>query len=300
MALASFSEILEACSQEQKNFFQIVLDSQCRENACSETEARNMMKKMWTAMLEANASYEASDRSASGLSGGDGQRFEDYARTQKSLCGSLPSKMITTALKMAESNACMKRIVASPTAGSCGVLPAVLIPLFTEGLFSEEEIIQSLFVAAGVGQVVAKRATISGAEGGCQAEIGSASAMAAGATVFLYGGTAEQICVAAGFALQNLLGLVCDPVAGLVEVPCVKRNVIGVMNAISSADMALAGLTAHIPADEIVDSMGRVGKMLHPDLRETGKGGLAATPWATDFSKGFLAGEEDTNGSSRN
>ncbi|MBP5157097.1 MAG: L-serine ammonia-lyase, iron-sulfur-dependent, subunit alpha [Treponema sp.] len=288
MGLSSFSEIIQACKDEGKDFFRIVLEAQCKENGCSEEDALATMRKMWASMREADSGYKASDRSASGLSGGDGKKFEDYAGGKTSVCGPLPAKMIATALKMAESNACMKRIVASPTAGSCGVLPAVLIPLFTEGLFDEENIIRSLFVAAGTGQVIASRATISGAEGGCQAEVGSASAMAAAALVFLKGGTAEQVCNAAGFALQNLLGLVCDPVAGLVEVPCVKRNVIGVMNALSCADMALAGLTAHIPADEIVDAMKTVGRMISTDLRETGRGGLAATPWGREFARAFF------------
>ncbi len=288
MGLSSFSGILKACGDEGKDFFRIVLEAQCKENGCSEKEALHTMRSMWAAMLDAESGYKASDRSASGLSGGDGKKFEDYARGGKSLCGGLTARMIAVALKTAESNACMKRIVASPTAGSCGVLPAVLIPLFHEGMFGEEKIIQALFVAAGTGQVIASRATISGAEGGCQAEIGSASAMAAAALVFLKGGSAEQACNAAGFALQNILGLVCDPVAGLVELPCIKRNVIGVMNALSCADMALAGLSSPVPTDEIVDAMKQVGRMLAADLRETGRGGLASTPWGREFSKTFL------------
>ena len=182
------------------------------------------------------------------------------------------------ALKVAECNACMKRIVAAPTAGSCGVLPAVLLPLWRSGSYNEEAICCALYVSAGFGQVVAARATLAGAEGGCQAEVGAASAMASAALVELRGGTAEQCAEAFAMALTNLEGLVCDPVAGLVEIPCIKRNVIGAMNAVSCADMALAGVVGHIPADEVIDAMAEVGAAMSNDLRETGIGGLAGTP----------------------
>ena len=186
--------------------------------------------------------------------------------------------MTEEALKVAECNACMKRIVAAPTAGSCGVLPAVLLPLVEEREPETEVILQSLYIAAGFGQVAAARASVSGAQGGCQAEIGVASAMAAAALTHIMGGTGEPCAHAFAIALGNLLGLVCDPVAGLVEIPCVKRNVIGAVNAVSAANMALAGITAHIPADEVIDAMGEIGDALPSSLRETGQGGLAATP----------------------
>ena len=173
----------------------------------------------------------------------------------------------------------MRKIVAAPTAGACGVLPAVLVPLYHSGRATEDEIIQALYVASGIGAVISHRACIAGAAGGCQAEIGSASAMAAGALVALRGGSAEQIGHAVAMTLKNLMGLVCDPVAGLVEVPCVKRNVIGAMNAVSAADMALAGIESRIPVDEVIDCMGDVGCRLPMELRETALGGLAATPF---------------------
>ena len=179
---------------------------------------------------------------------------------------------------MGESNACMRRIVAAPTAGACGVMPAVLVTLYRQGKYTEHQMLQAMYVASGIGAVIAYRAGISGAAGGCQAEIGSASAMAAGALVSLRSGSVEQICDAVAMALKNLLGLVCDPVAGLVEVPCVKRNVIGAMNAIAAADMAMAGVESQIPADEVIDAMGEVGRRLPVELRETALGGLAATP----------------------
>ena len=172
----------------------------------------------------------------------------------------------------------MKRIVAAPTAGSCGVLPAVLLPLWRAGAADEEAVCRALYVAAGFGQIVAARATLAGAEGGCQAEVGAASGMAAAALTDLKGGTAEACAEAFAMALANLEGLVCDPVAGLVELPCIKRNVVGAVNAVSAADMALAGVVGHIPADEVIDAMAEVGAAMNSDLRETGIGGLAGTP----------------------
>ena len=181
-------------------------------------------------------------------------------------------------LSVGESNACMRKIVAAPTAGACGVLPAVLVPLYQMGRATEEEILQALYTASGIGAVVSFRACIAGASGGCQAEIGTASAMAAGALTSLRGGDPQQIGHAAAMALKNLMGLVCDPVAGLVEVPCVKRNVVGSVNAVSCADMALAGVESRIPVDEVIDCMGEVGRRMPMEMRETALGGLAATP----------------------
>jgi L-serine dehydratase len=195
-----------------------------------------------------------------------------------SVGGAFLDRVIAEALSMGESNACMKRIVAAPTAGSCGVLPAVLIPLAERDGISDEAIVKALFAAAGFGQVIASRASISGAEGGCQAEIGAASAMAAAALVSIKKGTPDMGANACAMALMNLMGLVCDPVAGLVEIPCVKRNVVGAVNAISCADMALAGIVSRIPPDEVIDAMRSVGDMMPCALRETGQGGLAATP----------------------
>ena len=168
--------------------------------------------------------------------------------------------------------------MAAPTAGACGVLPAVLVPLYQAGMVSEEQILQALYAASGIGAVIGYRACIAGAAGGCQAEIGTASAMAAGALASIQGGSAVQIGHAVAMALKNLLGLVCDPVAGLVEVPCVKRNVVGAVNAVSCADMAMAGIESRIPVDEVIDCMGEVGRRIPVELRETALGGLAATP----------------------
>lgn len=194
------------------------------------------------------------------------------------LCGDFIGKVMEKALKTSESNACMKRIVAAPTAGSCGVVPAVLLSIQEERGFSDEKMIEALYVSAGIGGVIANRAFLSGAAGGCQAEIGSASAMAAGAVAYLLGGNACEISNAAALALKNLLGLACDPVAGLVEVPCVKRNVLGAVNAMTSADMTMAGIFSKIPPDEVIDAMRSIGRSMPEEIRETGKGGLAGTP----------------------
>ena len=179
---------------------------------------------------------------------------------------------------MGESNACMKRIVAAPTAGACGVLPAVLVPYFKHRCPENDKMLKAMYVAAGIGQIIAHRSSISGAAGGCQAEIGSASSMAAGGAAYLMGGDSTVITHAAAIAMKNLLGLVCDPVAGLVEIPCVKRNVSGAMVAISAADLALAGVESRIVPDEVIDAMREVGVQMPACVRETGEGGLAATP----------------------
>ena len=274
----SLEEICEMTTKEGKPFWKIVQEDDCKEQGISEGEAFEQMRGMYQAMREADDNYDGKLKSASGLVGTDGEKMHAAREAGTLLCGKFIGKVMEKALKTGESNACMKRIVAAPTAGSCGVLPAVLLPLARAGEADEEAICEALYVAAGFGQVIAARATLAGAEGGCQAEVGAASAMAAAALCHLKGGTPEQCAAAAAMALGNLLGLVCDPVAGLVEVPCIKRNVVGAVNAVSCANMALAGVDYAIPCDEVIDAMGRVGSLLSPDLRETGQGGLAATP----------------------
>ena len=280
MAFHSLEEIQKSCREKNGLFWRAVLLEDMADRSVTETESMQSMQQMWTAMKSASEQYDRTQVSASGLVGKMGAQMEEYRQSKEPLCGPFVSKVIARALEMGESNACMKRIVAAPTAGACGVLPAVLVPLYEEERVSEDEVIHALYTAAGIGQVIASRAFIAGAAGGCQAEIGAASAMAAGALVFLQGGDEEQISHGAAMALKNLLGLVCDPVAGLVEVPCVKRNVIGAVNALSSADMALAGITSRIPPDQVIDAMKEVGESMHVSLRETGEGGVANTPEA--------------------
>lgn len=263
---------------------QIIADEVEQEDSTRE-DILTRMDEALAVMIDASRSYRADDRSGSGLSGGQAAQ---YAAAQNLLGGPYINAVIEEALKTAEANACMKRIVAAPTAGSCGVLPAVLLPLLYDGTITREEAVQALFVAGAFGEVIANRATVAGASGGCQAEVGSASAMAAAALVSLKGGTAQMCADAAAMALTNLLGLVCDPIAGLVEIPCIKRNVTGAVNAVSSANMALAGLTSRIPCDEVIDAMGEVGSEIISDLRETGVGGLAGTPSGRRIAKEVL------------
>jgi L-serine dehydratase len=240
---------------------------------------------MYRAMEHADMTYDPEIRSASGLAGGDGKKLETFRKREKGLVGDFLAEVMEKAVKMGESNACMRRIVAAPTAGSCGVIPSVLLTYREQKAAEEEAMVKALFVAAGIGEALAASASISGAEGGCQAEIGSASAMAAGAVTYLEGGGAEEIVNAAALALKNMLGLTCDPVAGLVEVPCIKRNVAGAVNAVTSSQMSLAGIRSAIPPDEVIDSMRRIGKQLPPCLKETGQEGLAATPTARAVAK---------------
>lgn len=277
MALDSMQEIFEKMQEGQKPFWKVVQDTDVEERQVTPEASFEKMRMTWKAMLETVDTYRGDLRSLSGLVGGDGQRMAEFAASGKALAGDYLSQVITLALCTAESNACMRKIVAAPTAGACGVLPAVLIPLYRQGV-PEEEIVQGLYVTAGIGAVIAYRACIAGASGGCQAEIGSASAMAAGTLTAIRGGSAEQIGHATAMALKNLMGLVCDPVAGLVEVPCVKRNVVGAVNAASCADMALAGIESRIPVDQVIDCMGDVGHRIPEEFRETALGGLAATP----------------------
>lgn len=277
MAFGSLNEILQICEEEQMPFWKVVLRDDMNERNVSEEESLAQMQQLWEAMQQAAASYDKKLKSQSSLVGGDGGKMQEYLENGDTLCGPFMGKVIAGALQMGESNACMKRIVAAPTAGACGVLPAVLVPYFLEKKATQQQVVEALYVAAGIGQVIALRAFIAGASGGCQAEIGSASAMAAGAMVHLRGGSAKQIAQASAMALKNLLGLVCDPVAGLVEVPCVKRNVVGAVNALASADMALAGIASRIPPDQVIDAMREVGERMPAEVRETGEGGLAAT-----------------------
>lgn len=278
MSFLSCVEMLGAAAEQGISLAEAVMRNDLAESRLTEEKSRADMRTLWHVMQATSRDYDPAQRSRSGLCGGDAAKVEQAAAAGKLLGGDYLAAVTAEALKTAECNACMKRIVAAPTAGSCGVLPAVLLPLARSGEASDDDICEALYVAAGFGQVIAARATLAGAEGGCQAEVGSASAMAAAALCYLKGGAPEQCAAAAAMALGNLLGLVCDPVAGLVEVPCVKRNVVGAVNAVSCANMALAGVDYAIPCDEVIDAMGRVGAQLSPDLRETGLGGLAATP----------------------
>lgn len=290
MAFSSVKQMLEESAKNSISLTEAVLLSDMKESSLSREASAAQMHKLWQVMLATSDDYCPDDRSNSGMVGGDAEKIKTAAASGQLIGDSYFNNVIEEALKTAECNACMKRIVAAPTAGSCGVIPAVLIPLYRRGDVSEDDIISALYVAAGFGQITAERASISGAEGGCQAEIGTASAMAAAALTYIKGGSNDACAHAFAMALGNLLGLVCDPVAGLVEVPCVKRNVIGAVNAISAANMAIAGITSRIPADEVIDAMGSVGDLMHSSLRETGLGGLAATPTGVSIAESLKTG----------
>ena len=256
MSLDSMKEIFEHMEQEGKPFWEIVLEADMDDRQVSRNQSMAKMLLTWQAMADAADNYTGRRRSVSGLVGGDGMKMRQYCFRGEAMSGGYVSEVIAEALSMAESNACMCRIVAAPTAGACGVLPAVLLPLCKYEEISQHQLLEALYVASGIGAIIARRACIAGASGGCQAEIGTASAMAAGALVALRGGTGQQIGHAVAMALKNLMGLVCDPVA----------------------DMAMAGITSRIPVDEVIDAMGEVGRRMPVEFRETALGGLAVTP----------------------
>lgn len=289
MSFVSVSEMLAAVSSG-RDLAHTIMASDLAESRITEEESQAQMRHLWQVMQATSLQYDPARRSASGLIGGDGGKLLDVAAQNSLFGGEYLNHVIAEALKTAECNACMQRIVAAPTAGSCGVLPAVLLPLRDCG-YTEQQFCDALYVAAGFGQVIAARATLAGAEGGCQAEVGAASAMAAAALVQLGGGTPDQCSHAAAMALSGLLGLVCDPVAGLVEIPCVKRNVTGAVNAVACANMALAGIPFQIPCDEVIDAMGRIGNQMSSDLKETAQGGLAQTPTGKAIAE-QMAGQE--------
>lgn len=255
----------------------LVIRDEMEEMGWSYEETYGRMQNSLQVMRESViAGMEQDVRSASGLTGGDAWKMSQ--RIGRNLVGDVFICALTRAIAVSETNACMGRIVAAPTAGSCGILPACLLTIIEECGGDEDAAVKALFTASAVGMVIARNATIAGAEGGCQAECGAASAMAAAAVTEMCGGTPKMVENACAIALKNVLGLVCDPVAGLVEIPCIKRNVMGTANALAAAEMALAGIDSKIPADEVIWSMKKIGDSMHPDLKETARGGLAATP----------------------
>lgn len=279
----TLNDLIKLSADNNLEIWEIIQQADMYENDRSESDSFNMMKEMYVAMKNADSMYDGTLRSASNKAGGDGGLLHSYNESGKNICGSFMGKVMEKAIKMSESNACMRRIVAAPTAGSCGVLPAVLLSYEEDFDVAEDDMVKAMYVAAGIGKVIAENAFIAGAAGGCQAEIGSASAMAAGALAFLQGGDSSAIINAATLSLKNFLGLVCDPVAGLVEVPCIKRNSYGAVNAVTSAQLSLAGIKSAIAPDDVVDSMRRIGNQLPANLKETSCGGLAITESAQNY-----------------
>ncbi|HBP64322.1 MAG TPA: L-serine ammonia-lyase, iron-sulfur-dependent, subunit alpha [Desulfosporosinus sp.] len=268
---------------------EVVYQSEMESSQQSEQVLFQRMHKNLEVMRESVAAGLSGERrSISGLVGGDAAKVQARRKAGESLLGDTISGVIARALAVAEVNACMGKIVAAPTAGSCGVIPAVLLSVEELLQVSEKDLLLALFTSAGLGMIIAERANVSGAEGGCQAEIGSATAMAAAAAVELAGGTPRQTSDAAAIALKSMLGLVCDPVAGLVEVPCVKRNATGATIAMAAAEMALSGVRSAIPIDEVIDAMGDIGKQMPCTMKETAQGGLAITPTGRRIQADFL------------
>lgn len=286
MAIQSLAALMDAC--QNRDLFDVILDSDCVDRGTTREASFEKMRHLYAAICRARANYDPALRSNSGMVGGDGAKMREYVAAGKTICGDYIGSVIAQAVEMGESNACMKCIVAAPTAGSCGVLPAVLLPYQKRENLPDDAMVRALYVAGAIGQVVAAKACIAGAAGGCQAEIGTASAMGAAALCYLAGGSAEAVCHAAAIAIKSLLGLVCDPIAGLVEVPCVKRNAAGAMIAMSSADMALAGIRSAVPPDEVILAMKEVGDKMDVSLRETGEGGIAGTPFGQKIAEKIL------------
>lgn len=273
------SELIKKCEDENKKIYQVMIE---RETSLSGRNEKDLIADMGESLrVMKNAVQKGlytDVKSVGGMVGGDAKRLREHLEKGRSLCGKTVSTAVASAMAVVEVNASMGKIVAAPTAGSSGILPGVLLNVGEQFGYSDEEMTRALFTASAIGFIITRNATVAGAEGGCQAETGSAAAMAAGAIVELCGGSPSEAFHASAMTIKNILGLVCDPIAGLVEAPCVKRNALGAANALMCADMALAGIQSIIPFDEVIEAMYKVGRQLPCELRETGDGGLAATP----------------------
>nr|WP_297280448.1 L-serine ammonia-lyase, iron-sulfur-dependent, subunit alpha [uncultured Butyricicoccus sp.] len=274
----SIAALVQAAQSEKISLSELVLRDQAEQAELPADQLFERMRDNLHVMQQAvQAGIDKDLRSTSGLTGGDAYKLHQYAATG-GLCGPFFTGALTRAIAVSEYNAAMGKIVAAPTAGSCGILPGAILTMMEARDLPEESAVKALFTAGAFGMVIAFRASIAGAEGGCQAECGSAAAMAAAALVEMAGGTPDMSAHACAIALKNQLGLVCDPIAGLVEVPCIKRNAGGVACALTAAELALAGVHSVIPVDEVIDAMREVGDAMPCALRETAQGGLAATP----------------------
>ncbi|OZI11598.1 L-serine ammonia-lyase, iron-sulfur-dependent, subunit alpha [Bacillaceae bacterium SAS-127] len=274
----SAAELVHMANEQQKKISDIMIEQEMTITGKAFDEVVSLMERNLDVMEQAVQRGLSGVKSLSGLTGGDAVLLQDYIAKGQTLSGPLLLDAVSKAVATNEVNAAMGTICATPTAGSAGVVPGTLFAVQDKLNPSKEEKVRFLFTAGAFGFIVANNASISGAAGGCQAEVGSASGMAAAAIVEMAGGTPAQSAEAMAITLKNMLGLVCDPVAGLVEVPCVKRNAMGAANALVAADMALAGVTSRIPCDEVIDAMYKIGQTMPTALRETAGGGLAATP----------------------
>ncbi|ANS73682.1 serine dehydratase [Paenibacillus yonginensis] len=279
MNFTTLNELAVLCETQNMTIGQLMLEEQSRESGRTPEAEFATMAQYYEVMKEAvHKGLNEDTTSPSGLTGLDAQRVVNYGKQSEMNLGGAAGEVMAYALAVSEVNASMGRIVATPTAGSCGVIPGVFVSSQQRFGWTDEHMVYGLFAAGAIGYVIANNSFISGAEGGCQAEIGSAIGMAAGALVELRGGTPAQAVHAVGLALKNTLGLICDPVAGLVEVPCIVRNGFGAVTALAAADMALAGVRSVIPSDEVIQVMMEVGSSMPEKHRETAKGGLAQTP----------------------
>lgn len=275
----SIAALVEEALTREAPLYQVIIDAEVEQSGLDEAVLRDVMRRRLEIMrASAERGLSEATRSVSGLSGGEARRFAQWSADHQPLTGPVLSRAVARAMAVNEVNACMGCIVAAPTAGSAGILPAMLLTLGEAYAFDDEALVNALFTAGGIGAVFVRRASVSGAMGGCQAETGSAAAMAAGAAVELLGGAPVQTGHAVAICIGNMLGLICDPVGGWVEVPCIKRNAAGVAQAFVATDLALAGIESIIPVDEVIDAMASVGQRMDERFKETAQGGLAATP----------------------
>ena len=283
MDFSNAKELLELCDNNKMSISEVMKQRECDESTSSKEEITEKMRRVLQIMRDsATMPINTPMKSMGGLIGGEAKKLSDYRDAKKNISSSVLSRGMMYAMAVLECNASMGLIVAAPTAGSSGVVPGLLLAMQDVYSFSDEKIIDALFAAGAIGYLAMRNATVAGAVGGCQAEMGVASAMAAAGAVELMGGTPRQSLDAASTVLMNMLGLVCDPVGGLVEYPCQNRNASGVANALVATDMALAGITQLIPFDEMLDTMYRVGKRMPVELRETALGGCAVTKSACE------------------
>lgn len=288
-------ELIDEAVRTNSKISQVIIKDQSEEMEVSEDQLREqMMKNLVTMKASIKSGMNSELKSASGLSGGNAGKLSIRAQGKDTILGSGFTMALSYAVAVSEYNACMGRIVAAPTAGSCGIIPAVIMTVAMLHNKSDEELVDALFTSAGFGIIIAQNASISGAEGGCQAECGSAAAMAAAAAVELMGGNPDMCGQACAIAIKNSMGLVCDPVAGLVEVPCVKRNAGSTANAMAAAEMALAGVKSVIPVDEVIEAMKNVGISMSHTLKETALGGIAATKTGKKLEKEIFGKKEST------
>ncbi len=286
MNFTNAEKLLNLCDEKHLSIAEVMLQREIELSNKEQTELLDEMEKTFVVMKNAvRGAIDNPQKSVGGLIGGEAKKLTIHREAGKSVCGSCLSKAIAYAMGTLEVNASMGLIVAAVTAGSSGILPGVLLSIQEEEKIENSRIVMALYNAAAIGYIVSHNATVSGAEGGCQAEVGTASAMAASSLTELMGGTPRQCLSAAGTALTNLMGLICDPIAGLVELPCQSRNGMGAANAIICAETALAGIEQKIPFDEIVAAMKKVGNSMPCEWRETALGGIAATPMAKKIEK---------------